>query len=642
LSQQFKFDILDLSGGLSDGLPSSHIKDNQLARLTNFYVFGPELRMRGGTHKITAKADSDTGRHLSVFYYKDSLDEGHIIMGDASGFTSYDETTDTLTQLVTSSPVGLGDMPWHFRQWNDTVYAVREEGGRLWRGDHSHFEHAGIPAPDTAPVLSTGAAGSILAGDYYGLVVYKNSTTALRSNIGVLSALYTAPGGAKIVWSSIPVSPTTQVTARELYRTPRNQVGQYYLVATIEDNISTTYTEDNALTDDFGAQADTDLDEPPTNVHLMEVWNGRMWLSDGDLLYWSASGYSEAFRLQDYHPVAEERDGAEITAIHRLSESRLLIGRTNGVWYTVSSPTGNFTFRVMEDKRGVRSPHSMKSAQGMVFWYDGQDFCKSDGGPAQVIGTPKIKTILDEIPDSMRHKVVAAIYPDLSWYVACVPRPFGEYSQIEEVTVNLDRYQLLIYNYAQDSWSVFDYDIEPTFIADFIVDGRRVLWAIFRRHESLGVPVEGDYYGLYEVMAPGYYFDEWRAAVDNGIVVDDEGEIAWEFITKALDGGRPGLMLIPRAVGILTNDIEMSGQATLSYYRNGNLSNDVAARSIDLAAPSDSDGWKWYSLGSGSDGSARSPAHLIQIGLAGTGRSSKSIRGLCITGIALERQGRVR
>lgn len=94
--------------------------------------------------------------------------------------------------------------------------------------------------PPTAPTLAAGAAGNP-DGDYLGKVTFVSSSGAETAG-GTASAQVTVVN-QKIAWTGIPVSTDENTVSRRLYRT-LDGGSVYYYVDEIEDNTTTTYTDD--------------------------------------------------------------------------------------------------------------------------------------------------------------------------------------------------------------------------------------------------------------------------------------------------------------------------------------------------------------------------------------------------------------
>lgn len=592
MGARFKFDFLDLGGGHVDGIPATHIENNQFAELKNFYTYGPKIVRRGGTLQVTNEEFDDT--LTTVFTFKDnSTDSYKVIVGGLSSLGFLDG--QMISEIGTNFILGSEDMPWHFRQFYNTVYAVRENSGSLMRGDTDAFLTAGIAGPLTAPTLADGAAGSVLAGNYYGVVVFKNSRTAQRSNPSTASAVYAAPGSKKIAWSAIPTSTNAQVDSRELYRTYKDQTGIYYLVATIADNITTTYSEDDATADNegYGRQATTDNELPPNNLEGLEAWVERVFVHDGDTLYFSAYRQPESFPTDNTIQISAD-DGHKIRALLAISEKRMIVGKTRGIYYLTPAGNNKFDVKVMDDKRGVIAAHSMKSAEGMLFWYDGEDFLKSEGGPGIPMADFRIREILNNIPDERKKLVTATVYPKLHWYVATVPQDEGE-----DLT--------LVYSYRDDAWAIFEYHESPTFVGDFFDENyQHILYGLF-----------GDGH-LYQLHSEDVFTD-WGTPYPS----------VWKG--KELDGGRPGLQLAPDRVSILCSSVPHElGDVEMYYYRNGSSTPRVTRDDVYLYDPDKR--WKTYRIA----GQAF-PGDTIQIGMNITVEHAFEMSGIIVEGALADR-----
>lgn len=106
---------------------------------------------------------------------------------------------------------------------------------------------AGIPGKPGAPTVATGAAGA-LTGTYYYVVTYTtNAPDGGETSIGTVSALV-SPSSQKVDLTNIPIGAGTTLT-RKIYRTTAAGLTsdlKFYLVTQINDNTTTTYTDNTA------------------------------------------------------------------------------------------------------------------------------------------------------------------------------------------------------------------------------------------------------------------------------------------------------------------------------------------------------------------------------------------------------------
>lgn len=100
-----------------------------------------------------------------------------------------------------------------------------------------------LPAA-SAVTTATGGAGSVPVGTHYYRVTYVHPGGETAPGTYVGSYVVAGPGTESVSLSAIPVSPDPNVTARKIYR--NTGVAIMYLLTTINDNTTTTYSDDTA------------------------------------------------------------------------------------------------------------------------------------------------------------------------------------------------------------------------------------------------------------------------------------------------------------------------------------------------------------------------------------------------------------
>jgi len=130
-------------------------------------------------------------------------------------------------------------------EFNPGVQSPARMNGNTYYGSASDDDYLGNPG---APTAAVGAAGN-LTGDYKYVVTFVNARGETRK--GTASATV-SPAAQQVNLTNIPLG-GAGTTARKIYRTTAGG-NTYYYVATINDNVTTTYTDD--LPDSsLGAQA---------------------------------------------------------------------------------------------------------------------------------------------------------------------------------------------------------------------------------------------------------------------------------------------------------------------------------------------------------------------------------------------------
>lgn len=543
--------FLDLGGGINQGRPPSEMGDNEFAELVNFYPFSTKLRRRGGCRKLNT-AGAYAERLTSLFPYRpEGATAVTTILAGLTTIAKLDGTGITAIPGQAGFTIGSATDPWTLFEYKDILYAFRASSNQLIRCDGTYYGPAGISAPATAPTIAEGAAGNITAADYYGVYTYYNSATNVESNPSDPSAKLTHGGTKKIDWTGVAVSTNQQVDSRRLYRTLPDNTGEYYYVDTIDNNFDTTYTGDDVLVQDLGRSVSFFNGTPPTGLLYGAVWKERLFATDGSLLYYSESGLVECFDDDNYVPVYPD-DGHEIRTIHAFGD-RLVIGKTNKVHYLVGTDPAYFALLTLSDRHGCVSHHSMKSAEGLLFWLGLDNVYRSDGNSVKGIASIKLQDYLASATAAQLEASFAAVYPKLNWYILVIPG-------VAE----------LIYNYKTDSWSEvstlcgisgmnehFDDDFLPeTFVLD-------------------------DAGNVYRFNEDAYKYDDDDSSMGNSITA--------YFASKDFNAAKPGVKAVMQRVSLLSD--QYSESITLAWEDFEGTTINSRTVSLDYDEP-----WKVYAL----------------------------------------------
>lgn len=452
LAQVFPVVINDFSGGQVDGEHVTQLALNQFEDMRNGYAVGKRFRGRPGVKKIsTTGAYSENLNSFRTYRPVGSnwnRGQANIVVGHQTGFAYLNGTT--LTTISTALP--SNSEPWHMRQFNDVMYAARTEttlsDSVLRRVLLSGVSTAGIAAPATAPSAAQGGAGPLEAGDYTYVVTFRNSTTGAESNPSD-SVTVTVVANKAVDLSSIPVSANAQVNQRRIYRSIIGSTGAYYLVGSINDNVTTTYT-DTVDEDDLGDRASNDNAPPTTGIIGIEAHLERLWAWSETEVRYSRSLFPESWPETQVIPVG---NGAldEETIRQCLADGcarRLLIGRTRSIYEITGSSEKNFELRLVTSAHGVAGPHCMTTVEGLVFFYSGDNiFALQQGGRDPVnITTPAVRKIMDAIPAAQRKKVRLSFFAEQSWLIVLCPYDTTTAHKL-----------MLAYNYKTGAWAVNDF-----------------------------------------------------------------------------------------------------------------------------------------------------------------------------------------
>lgn len=446
-----------MGGGLNVGADPTDIEDNEFSSLINWYPWAKRLKRRAGTSRVSGEAYGYAEDITGAYAYKTGTGVWTLLVGGQSSL-GYLSGASLVQMSNIGSAIASNYYPWSMKQYKNVVYATRFGCTSVLRTEANYVADAGISAPGSAPTLADGGAGNLEAGDYIGVVTFYNSDSGAESDPSDNSSTLTLGASKQIAWSGIPTSTNPQVNARRLYRTMHDQEGEYYFVAQINDNTSTTYT-DNAIQSELGVQASFENGLPPGNILYLEIFSERLWATDGTNLYFSAFGLPESFYALDFLQINPD-DGHKMSGLLNYGD-RLLVGKTNGLHYLTGTDASTFQLQTISDRHGVYSHHSMKAAEGFAFWFGGDNFYQTDGNVVRAIGDIKIRDIVDSIDSSNYHLIQSIINPKENWYATIIP--YG----------GSDPDLMVVYNYKDETWTTFEWKQGddtygcPQIIADF-------------------------------------------------------------------------------------------------------------------------------------------------------------------------------
>lgn len=232
---KFTIDIPNLGGGRNTKDSNTLIRDTEAVDIENF-----DFSERGALKKVpgSAKLNSTALEANSVnTLYEAIKSDGTSHLLAFCGDSIYVSTDGGTTFSEAASGFTAG-AKWSCCTYADNVIMVNGfDANQIY--DFTAVRAMGLTAPSTAPTPATGAAGN-LTGDYYYKVSFVYSGS--ESNCGVASSLV-QPSADKVELTAIPTG-GAGCTQRKLYRTKAGAT-VYYELATINDNTTTTYSDDD-------------------------------------------------------------------------------------------------------------------------------------------------------------------------------------------------------------------------------------------------------------------------------------------------------------------------------------------------------------------------------------------------------------
>ena len=288
-----------LDGGLNTKFEKSIIPDADSADCLNVVFTNRAVEVRGGSTKLNT---ASVGSFVADGLYTRRGDDGSETMVAFFGGLMRTWTGSTFTTISSAQSVFTQGVRVAAAQYQN--YMFFGNGNAIpHKYDGTYFTRHGVyPLSNTASFVTVGTAGSLTSQSWSYKFVAVNSAAVLSDVSSAASVAVSALGRVHI--SSIPVSPQSHgVSSRRIYRTQSGTT--YFLLATINDNTTTTYEDDGSIT--LGAEAPTDNGVPP-NFSVCVYHADRLWVNDPtnpNYVWYSDLGEPFTFQSDSFFKVGD-------------------------------------------------------------------------------------------------------------------------------------------------------------------------------------------------------------------------------------------------------------------------------------------------------------------------------------------------
>lgn len=392
----------------------------------------------------------------------------------------------------------------------------------------------------SVPTLASGGAG-VLTGEYRYKVTY-----AIRSGTTVLTESPFSDIAGPITLSSndvdltsIPLSGTTGVNARRIYRTT-NGGAEFFLLTTIADNTTTTYT-DNASDFDLALlpSAETLGNAPGVDstdrLRLIVSWKDRLWGSPADnpdrvyytdnrVLYaWGAAAFVTV------KPVGQDLIGVTGFAARR---DDLLVGKRRSVWIVRGIPPDTIELIQVFEGPGPLSQDAFLVIHDVAY-YLGED------GVYQISGTG--------VENISKEKVHPWFTTDTYFNRALFPSAFMTWNPLLNT---LELHLAAAGSTSIDRWVSFDLQTRQWLGPHLTSAFTPTISGLMEDEDGLLVPVMGS-------SAGHVYTENSNTASDDGTAID------FDVSTKFHSMNTPDIQKYFGELSILSK-IEAAGTLTLT------------------------------------------------------------------------------
>ena len=270
----------------------------------------------------------------------------------------------------------------------------------------------GINAPLTNFTAAAGVAG-VLSGTYQYHITFLNNTTGSRSNANPI-AQSIALSSDQADLTSIPTSSDSQVDRREVWRTVSNG-SVFFLLTTINDNVTTVFTDNNADSALSGTELPID-NAPPLDTYdgAFGPHDGRMWWYRLNIngqrgrVQFSPKGRPES--VEGFIDISSDDDG--IKEMFVFNASHYVITNSRIFQISGTAAEGIFSTPEIGGTLGIVNPFTIATHSSGVYYQAQDSIVMFDGttstsvNPVPIQGIFKGKTLENITPFT---GVVAAV-----------------------------------------------------------------------------------------------------------------------------------------------------------------------------------------------------------------------------------------
>jgi len=391
--------IIDLSGGLVNGVDQSKIADNQLYKAVDLdFTDVGNARCRSLNTLNSYFKDVSFSAAVYNIFQTDVEGINKRLIAYSSGNTLY--VWNSLTGVVHTAASNIKTNQ-HISyatlrpELSTYTYIYATDGNTMLAHNGTTLKTWGIDKPSGSPTTRVGAtSGSLSTGSYQYVYTFYDNATGTESEPSPASAKLSVTSGQSVQLNDILISGDSRVTSRRLYRTLAAG-GYYYLVGTIPDNTITDFIDgigDSQLT----IQAITDADIPPVGDVVFSYKN--MLLLGGisaypDRLYYCIPQHPDNWPSTYWQSTTSA--GLGIINIHMFADVVYFMHK-GGVSRLHGETIDAFTIRSTEAHVGSAARWSSVSGLGGIYFLSYDGIYRFDGRSAVRV-SDRIQKIFDKV-----------------------------------------------------------------------------------------------------------------------------------------------------------------------------------------------------------------------------------------------------
>lgn len=262
-------------GGQNNKFERSIIAENESPDCANVVFVNGAVETRGGTSRLNTAA---IGSFVGDGLYTRRDNTGAETMVAFAGGSAWQLAGTSFTVIPSAQSVFTAGVRVGTTQYENHMF-IGNGGVTPYKYNGTAFTRHGVPVPSLASTSGIASIGGALsAATYYYKVAFVNSAAAIGDVSSFTTGIPIAVATGVVSLTNLPVAPQSHgVNARRIYQATTSTGGTYSLIATLNDNTTTTYTVTGSET--LSTAAPTDNGEPP-KYNVACYHQNRLFVND--------------------------------------------------------------------------------------------------------------------------------------------------------------------------------------------------------------------------------------------------------------------------------------------------------------------------------------------------------------------------
>jgi hypothetical protein len=307
------------------------------------------------------------------------------------------ESTGAVMDLTLPGGVWIDPLKMaRFAVLDRNVIIVNAVSQPVWIDAFGNLRNLVIRTPAGAPTMAAGAAGA-LTGTFrckVSFVIKDDLGNDLAEGPLSIPSTTVTVAAQKIVVSNIPTSGNTSVNCRRVYRTTAGPGEVYFEWFDLDDNTTTTFTDDAPDAAISLLPAPDDLGSAPARLTLATEYRGRVFgvsSAEPDYLRFSADGKHYAWPASNsipVRPLGRDRFGVSGFMPRR---DELGVGRRDYIWKLIGNDETDFRMVKLVEGTGIQAPDSIIVTRDVARWLAADGVYEWDAAGVRCISDDDVK-----------------------------------------------------------------------------------------------------------------------------------------------------------------------------------------------------------------------------------------------------------